>query len=177
MKTYKKNTKSVKIICKAMKGLCIEKEFSKISITELCIKAGLARKTFYMNFSSKEDVIRVSIDTMMTEFSIDMEISKNKYIDGYPLIVQYFRFWYERKEFLVFLVENNLFDILNNEYDIYINMLANIKVNKIENDKISEYSIIFLSGGYWNILRRWIKTDFLETPESLARIIMKYFEK
>ena len=46
----KKSDRSVKLICNSMFELLKEKNFEDISITELCNKAELARKTFYRNY-------------------------------------------------------------------------------------------------------------------------------
>lgn len=91
----KKSDRSVKLICNSMFELLKEKNFEDISITELCNKAELARKTFYRNFKSKEDVIKKSIDMMFREFSNEVHIDKD--IEAEKLAYEYFKFWYRRK--------------------------------------------------------------------------------
>lgn len=44
-------------IIQALLDLMEEMEYNKISVTEICRKAGLDRRTFYRNFDSKNDVL------------------------------------------------------------------------------------------------------------------------
>ncbi|MDO4651055.1 MAG: TetR/AcrR family transcriptional regulator, partial [Eubacteriales bacterium] len=48
---------SQKAISEAFLSLLQEKDFSSISVSELCKCAGISRQTFYSLFQSKEDVI------------------------------------------------------------------------------------------------------------------------
>ena len=41
----------------SLEKLLHQKEFSKITITEICDNAELARKTFYNTFKNKEDLL------------------------------------------------------------------------------------------------------------------------
>lgn len=171
----KKSDRSVKLICNSMFELLKEKNFEDISITELCNKAELARKTFYRNFKSKEDVIKKSIDMMFREFSNEVHIDKD--IEAEKLAYEYFKFWYRRKEFLNLIFENNLFNIVNCQYDLYMRGFRLMMKGEEEMSKDLEYFIIFISGGYWNMLQHWVRKGFSDNPEELAKIWGNHLNK
>lgn len=49
-------------IVQALLDLMGKEEYDRISVTRICSKAGLDRRTFYRNFESKNDVLEHYID-------------------------------------------------------------------------------------------------------------------
>ncbi|WP_297630875.1 TetR/AcrR family transcriptional regulator [uncultured Clostridium sp.] len=171
----KRNRKSIELICNAMFKLLKEKDFKSISITELCEEAQLARKTFYRNFESKEDVIKKSIDYMFKQLGKRIKFDKN--MEPKKITLEYFNFWYENREFLKLILKNDLFNILNSQYDLYIKVFRKIMCGEEEMSRELEYTIIFASGGYWNVLQHWVRKDFKDDPKDLAKMWEKHFDK
>ena len=64
---YKKQTNTVafrsqNMISDALLALMKQYPYHQISITQLCEKAGVGRKTFYRNFEDKHDIIHFQLD-------------------------------------------------------------------------------------------------------------------
>lgn len=59
--------KTRKSLAQAMLRLLIKHDYESITITSLCSEADIVRKTFYNNFSSKDDVIYFAIDEIFSE--------------------------------------------------------------------------------------------------------------
>lgn len=171
----KRNRQSIELICNAMFKLLQKQNFNSISITELCEEAQLARKTFYRNFESKEDVIKKSIDYMFKELGKRIDFDKN--IDSGKITLEYFNFWYENREFLKIIFKNDLFNILNSQYDLYMKIFRKLMCGEEEMNSELEYTIIFVSGGYWNVLQHWVRKDFKDDPRELAKMWEKHFDK
>ena len=55
-------------VMEALLALMDVKPFSEITITELVSKAGIARSTYYRNYSSKEEIIAERIDDVLRDF-------------------------------------------------------------------------------------------------------------
>lgn len=55
-------------LTEALISLMDVKPFSEITVTELVLKAGVARATYYRNFSSKEQVLTDYIDDILRNF-------------------------------------------------------------------------------------------------------------
>lgn len=72
-------------ITEALFLLMDEKPFSTISITELINKAGVARATYYRNYSSKEEIIEKLIDQIFIEFRTEYPIQNfdDRFRDGH----------------------------------------------------------------------------------------------
>ena len=170
-----RNKKSIERISNAMLEVLKEKEFDSISITEICSKAEVARKTFYRNFNNKEDVIKSSIDLKLSEFTSTGVL--NKVIKPIEISESYIQFWYDRKDFLKLLFERNLFGILNYKYDIYMQDLRRLMKGDEEETPEIEYFLKFISGGFWNVLQTWVRKDFKESPKELAKLTAIYMER
>src|SRR5688572_29093644 len=73
--------RSKKWLVASLLQLMKEKPFDKITISEITDKADLDRSTFYRNFDSKEDLLRLYIDDIAKEYvnrlirieNVDME--------------------------------------------------------------------------------------------------------
>ncbi|MGL4760607.1 MAG: TetR/AcrR family transcriptional regulator [Sarcina sp.] len=170
-----RNKKSIERISNAMLEILKEKEFDNISITEICSKAEVARKTFYRNFSNKEDIIKSSIDLKLSEFKSTGVL--DKMVNPIDVSEPYIQFWYDRRDFLKLLYDRNLFSILNYKYDIYMQDLRRLIKGEEEETPEIEYFLKFISGGFWNVLQTWVRKDFKESPKELAKLTTMYMER
>lgn len=73
--------------------LLSEKPYSKITITEITSTAQLARRTFYRNFDSKEDILDLYIQTLFGEY-VNL-LKEEKILKIYNVAKIYFDFWYK----------------------------------------------------------------------------------
>ena len=70
---------SMNLICNAFLNLAREKNYSAISITEICSRASVARKTLYRNFETKEDIINCILFHKMGEITDKMNATDEPY--------------------------------------------------------------------------------------------------
>lgn len=69
MKHTQENQIVRECIATALLQLMREKPFEAITVTELARRAGVSRTTYYRNFTSKEDILRASVDQIMDAFT------------------------------------------------------------------------------------------------------------
>ena len=69
---------SQKMLINALLELMEKKEFSKISIKELCSTALVSRQTFYTLFDGKEEVIGLHLDTLFSAYIKEIQNSKKE---------------------------------------------------------------------------------------------------
>ncbi len=85
--------------------LMISKELKDISISDITERAGLSRQTFYTNFEKKEDILVYLINGLFARYRERLQKSR-------PLpeniIVDYFIFWSDSRDFLTLLFKQNL---------------------------------------------------------------------
>lgn len=173
--------RSKKWIAAALVTLMQEKPFSKITIQEIAQKAELDRRTFYRNFESKEDILRFYVYQLSTEYTEKLQNEETLSIPTSLLI--FCEVAYKHKEFISMLIQNNLSVLLLSIFDEVLpavhekvqdrfvgagetNILANI-----------DYVFAYNTGGFWNVLNKWLADGCKLTPEQVADIIATIIEK
>lgn len=81
---------SQKWILQALLVLMQENDYDKISVSEICRKAELDRRTFYRNFDSKHDVLEQYIAQLSNEYMLEFEEIKKP--DKYYATLTFFVF-------------------------------------------------------------------------------------
>ncbi|MCL1702310.1 TetR/AcrR family transcriptional regulator [Lysinibacillus sp. Bpr_S20] len=169
--------RSRKIIINTLLELMKVKEYSEITITEIVIKAQLARKTFYRNFKSKDDVLNEYVDYLFNEYIHKLANLDN--LTNVSVTQCYFEFWQEHVSFLKLLERNSLLIYILKKYDEYLPFIQHLfpckQQNKV-NDTMLKYSIAYSSGGFWKILCKWIEDDCTESPEEMGLIYNSFME-
>lgn len=72
----------------------------QISITELCERADIPRKTFYRYFDSKRDALGAFLDHTMAEYSGFDKHSSSKHRSLRRELEAFFDFWFSKREIL-----------------------------------------------------------------------------
>lgn len=102
-------------IVQSLLTLMKKQNFAKIPISDICRSAGISRNVFYRYFETKEDIILFLSDTLLSEFDrftleYPVPVDEDHYV-RWKLEV-FFSFWYEKKDILKALIDNNLTNIL-----------------------------------------------------------------
>ena len=157
-----------KYITDALFNLMKKKEYNNISITEICEKAGTGRMSFYRNFDSKEDIIKIWITNTTDNFLKESDISykKDSTKDYFIKLFTHLE-KYKTEAFLIY--KANLFNLLKNEFD---NKLINLHQKEYEN-----YKSYFIAGGIFNVYYFWLINGSKESPEELANKMVDLLEK
>lgn len=175
MNTERKNPiaeKSKKWLIDALLQLMEDKPYQDISINDIAEKALLSRRTFYRNFSAKEELLSSHFRTICKEYVAYLHEETNLSL---PNITQvFFTFWHKHLDFLQKLKNNNMlaFLLVNmNEFlpDIYSLFKGNLNEYASEDDL--RYALAFSSGGYWNMLTLWLQNGADKSPQDLAKVI------
>ncbi len=157
-----------KYITEALFNLMKKKDYSTISITEICNKAGTGRMSFYRNFESKEDIIKKWITNTTDKFLKESDISyKNDSTKDY--FIKLFTHLEEYKTEAYLIYKANLFNLLKNEFD---KKLINLHQKEYEN-----YKSYFIAGGILNVYYFWLINGSKESPEELASKMVDLLEK
>ena len=155
-----------------------EKPFSKITIQEIAEQAQLERRTFYRNFSSKEEILSFHIRRLSDELVVSLLEEAALTI---PIVLRvFFEMAEKNKSFLLCLKENNLLMFLLTSFNDLLPSIHSLIEPKFsgrfENENI-EYIFAFNTGGFWNILVKWINGDFTHTPSEMAEIVHNLMTK
>jgi AcrR family transcriptional regulator len=171
---------SQKLIYKALADIMHEKEFEKITITEVVEKAEVARSTFYRNFDNLHDVLKLATDQLFEELAKSIkEYYASEKFDGHQLFLKPFlRFFYEDSELIELLVHARYYEVL-------LDAMGNMYANLIDKDSLSDGEITEHFGYFVasrknlaiSILVEWIKNGKDILPDDLAEVIYTQFQE
>jgi AcrR family transcriptional regulator len=150
---------SQQLIADALLSLMTIYPYEEITITQICQKAQVARRTFYRNFEFKIYILEYYIDNMIQKYLAD-------YYDP-ELTMQeelkyFFDFLLQHKEFWVLLDRHNLFYLLNNALTRYLTQFLYVPkiMVTIREPKLDIYVLGFITSTLCSNISLWVKNNF-----------------
>ena len=168
---------SRKWLMEAMIDLMNLKTFQEITISELAAHADLGRRTFYRNFTSKEDVLESYLDLLIEEFI--KCLNRQEMLTAKYCLMQLFTLCSNNKAFLTGLNNSNMLPFLLHKWNLALPHIHAFMSSKIPNfpnqvnEKSLNYALAFNAGGVWNVTVKWVSSGMVESPKELTLIIMK----
>lgn len=131
----------------ALAALMEEKKFEEITVVEICRRADLSRRTFYRNYSSKEDLFRSCCERLCREYV--------RYLER------------DTAYFAAHITE------VSNTYwpEIYGRLQSYWK-ETMSGEEL-EYCLFFNMGGLWNIMMKWLFEEPERSPCEMERMIRR----
>lgn len=174
------NNQRVQLTKRLLKDSLIEllRETSiyKISIRELCERAGLNRTTFYKYYGSQFDLLK------------EMEADLLEHVQ--QALKQAPRFKAQTIAQICAYLEDNLSLcrlLINNNVDpefpqrLFRTPVVQDELNRMLEARYSgerlEYAICFFTYGCFHLIRQWINKDVHEPPEEIAELMMSLIEQ
>ena len=147
--------------------------FEEISVSELCDRMGLPRKSFYRYFSSKDGALLALLDhTMMTFYETgNMEGLQNG--NHYEELVRFFRFWKEHADLLDALRRSNLSGLLV-ERAIGIAKQEDLMPGYVKNWEATRQDLAmnFVVCGLLSLVLQWHKEGYRIPVEQMTDVAM-----
>ena len=172
-KRYIENMRVKRSIQDALFSLMEKKKFSEIRVSDIISISGVAKASYYRNFSSFEDIIYSYIDRMNNEIAQQMPHQHDTDISAMRqnLIVLYNYYLEHRKEILL-LCSNGFYESIQDNTDQFlINALGDMPSKSME-----RYNIFLLSGAICHVQIEWLKNKAPESPEAFADFNIKFIE-
>lgn len=167
--------RSQKAICEALFLLMQEKPFSRITVTELCEKAGVTRQAFYMNFVGKEDALTGILRQITRSLEQDLAAKDSSF---YQSFLCFYRHWEQHQDFLSLLVQNNLVSILLRETEPYTALFPAVNRSFCRPAEKLEQSICALiAGALVRSLTNWAESAYSASCEELAEAAAALFRE
>ena len=169
--------RSKKQITDALLKLMEDLPYSEISVKQIVLETGLERKTFYNNFTSKDDVL----DSIITGTITDYVLALTRSPEG-PLTV-IFDFCDKNRTFISLLHKNNLLYLLMLKLNIVIPEINNsmdISENpfcKLIGNLDPDYLIAFNIGAIWNVIFKWVDRGMTDPPEEIKATLEEYLKR
>ena len=164
---------SCELIFNGLHQLMKEKEFAKITVSELVNKAQIGRTTFYRNFDAIEDVIVYKLNDHFKKLSEYLKEQENKNIEYY--IKPFLEYWESNAYMIEMLIESKQISILNKEFEKLMEsfVVKNPRIYEF-NMEYKDYIISIRGSVIISLLIQWIKRGKKETPEMLTDMLIQH---
>lgn len=152
--------------------------YNEITVKQIILESHVARKTFYRNFLSKDDVLDAYIDRIMYQYIGSLQQMKGCRLSNTLDII--FSFCIQYQNILFLLRDNNLMHLLLRKWNTFIPMIHNQIVDEdcsmfqTFSPEETSYIIAFNIGAVWNIIMKWLENDMIEKPDNIKKILIKY---
>lgn len=163
----------------ALYKLLETKEYDKINISEIIIKAGISRATFYRNFRNKDDIVKLKVKMFFETFFQD---TFNRYksvdhLDETYLINSFFISIDENEKLIATVIKTNLEYLMENGILGLINMQKDRFYKLVKpNESTDKYTMEIVASSAWTLVSRWIKTGKKEKVTELVEIYLNTFK-
>lgn len=172
---------------KAFLSLLENKDFSYITVKEICEKAGVNRSTFYLHYETIGDLVSESVSYLNEQFLAYMNKNKEAFFLGLkkcPLnelflvtpeyLTPYLSYIREHKRLFRTAVENTVVLELEKSYKkmfhyVFTPILERYHVP--EKDRM--YIMAFYIRGLMAIITEWLRTDCKDSIEYIITIVQK----
>ncbi|GAA0856227.1 MULTISPECIES: TetR/AcrR family transcriptional regulator C-terminal domain-containing protein [Clostridium] len=159
--------KSKKAIQSTFLSMLIKDGFDEITVKKITEQADISRKTFYLHYLDKYDLLDTIVNKKLEELEEICEQKKEKgFIEG---TVIWFNYFDENKDFFSALFSSkSTVSFRKQLLDFMMNQLSK-KINNISADKDPEILLRFLSMAVLGILESFILNELNSNTEEIAK--------
>ena len=162
-------------ISEALVRLMEQYPYSEITVKQIVLEAGVVRKTFYRNFTSKDDVLDAMLDAFIMEYTTELYATKDR---SWLEII--FEFCIKHKDFALLLDKNDMM------YLVLKKLNAALPARHDEADAMGiippeffgdldmTYIIPFNTGAMWNVIYTWIHRGMRDDPKQIVSVLRNY---
>lgn len=141
-----------KAMANALKELMAEKPFKKISITNICDKCEMNRKSFYYHFKDKYDLVNWIFDMECMEIA-----QENKMLEKWDFISVLFKYFYENRNFYRKCLEIEGQNSLSEHFQELITPAIKNRLQEIIGDEhLTDFQVCFLTDAVCSAIKRWL---------------------
>lgn len=159
--------KSQKAIQSTFLSMLIKDGFDEITVKKITEQADISRKTFYLHYLDKYDLLDTIVNKKLEELEEICEQKKEKgFIEG---TVIWFNYFDENKDFFSALFSSkSTVSFRKQLLDFMMNQLSK-KINNLSADKDPEILLRFLSMAVLGILESFILNELNSSTEEIAK--------
>lgn len=169
--------RSQKEITDALLILMKNHPYNEITIKQILLESKLARKTFYRNFESKDDVLLSLLRRILEEYFDIINNARGNVLDTI------FEFADRNRELLMLLDRNDMLYVVLQSLNAFSAVMLENQ-NKVLNpfsklfDGLNqEYLVALNIGAVWNVISLWIHRGMKQSPENVKKTIGIYLNR
>lgn len=174
----KQKEQSRRMIETALFSLMEEKEYARITISEIAERADVARRTFYRLYDSREAVLDRYFQRLCRRYCEQHLPLENYHLER--IAEEYFSFWYTYRKILLLFHKCGLDFLIYSHITQAAEMVVSARAGEKaalartgETGKIGRYFPAYSAGGFANLLLLWINDGMREKPDEFARNVSR----
>ncbi|MDO4648828.1 MAG: TetR/AcrR family transcriptional regulator C-terminal domain-containing protein [Eubacteriales bacterium] len=155
--------------------LLAEKPIRKISVTEICTKAGINRTTFYKHYLDVYDLMDQTEEYVLTSFQEKLDDMVNRDLRGALIDILGYMKRYASQFGALFGPNGNPDLMVRLSKLCYPLFQRNADMDGVTalNDELDKLCYSYISAGCTGILGYWMQYHFEQEPEVVADLILK----
>lgn len=161
----KKSIKTKKKYASALKALAKEREFAKISVTDICIESELSRKGFYYHFTDKFGLV-----CWIFQHEFIDQVAPEIEAEGWKVFEALCNYFYRESEFYKKVFEDpNRSEFFGNFCKLFEPIARKFTQKYFENRESSEIFTNFCCDAILATISRWMTDLKIVRPETFTQ--------
>lgn len=153
-----------------LQAMCTER-YEDISISDLCDRMQVPRKSFYRYFSSKDGALMALLDHTLMEFEQTSDIKFNHKNNAIGDLERYFMFWHQRSDLLEALEKSRLSGMLVERATAHaLNERMMPSYLRSKPEEVQSLALTFAVCGLLSMVIQWHQQGYRQSPEDMAKI-------
>lgn len=170
-------------LSKALKELMEDQSFEKISVSDICERCHMNRKSFYYHFRDKFDLANWTFDTEFVELiqknELDIVHIPNTFEESWVSIRVFCDYFYENRSFYRKLLSVEGQNSFSSHFREFIHPLLRIRLVSIfGQDDLPQMVYDFLTDGIMCAIERWLLEkqcmsvdEFLDNMKKVLQVV------
>ena len=161
-------------ILEAVLLLMDEKPYSKITVSDITEKAGVARQTFYRNYNDKDEVIIKYFANIFNSEMLEVENISDRNKQDMIVLTFNIKYMIEHKTNLMKMLSIvGIEDIFTDSFTEWQNFLFNQKKSRLSPEArlVYRYKLFYQITGILVVIMDWFKNNMPITVENLTRLL------
>ena len=157
-----------------------QKRYDEISISDLCDRMEIPRKSFYRYFTGKDGALQALIDHTLMEFADYTESYRQGKVRTIQLDLEsFFQFWIQRKDLLDVLTHSGLSGLLVNRAVAFAltDDVLPMRFLPNENRSMQQHITMFEVCGLMSMVLNWHDTGYAIPAQEMARIAVRMISR
>lgn len=157
-----------------------QKRYDEISISDLCDRMEIPRKSFYRYFTGKDGALQALIDHTLMEFADYTESYRQGKVRTIQLDLEsFFQFWIQRKDLLDVLTHSGLSGLLVNRAVAFAltDDVLPMRFLPNENRSMQQHITMFGVCGLMSMVLNWHDTGYAIPAQEMARIAVRMISR
>jgi AcrR family transcriptional regulator len=158
----------------ALLDLMRTEDFAEITIQEIAYRAGLSRRTFYRNFTSKEEILEGCFDRIWAGYRERIVPELDLSLPNITRVL--FTHMQTCQDILLTVNRHNLLPLFQARVDVLLPQAfheARGEVSSLSEETL-RYALAFSAGGFMRILILWLNDGCRKSPDEMATIVKDF---